>query len=643
MRLLRTSYTAIQRRMMFDPLPVGRCILGTGSRRRLLILLHDASMVGLAWFGAFWMRFNLDTIPPPYWQQALTWLPLVVVWHIVTLSLCRVPRGQWRFTSMPDAIRLIQGVVLAVGLSIISIALLTRLSDLPRSVFILHSLLAVGLLATPRLIYRRWWMSPHSAPTQRVLIIGAGQTGERLVRELLQTGCYRPVAFLDDDPAKRGTDVHGIRVVGTTRRLRRMAERAAIDLVLIAIPTIARDALHRLITECSQLELPIRIVPRLHDLLANNTLLPTLREVAIEDLLGREPVSLDWAMIRSHLHGQRVLITGGGGSIGAELCRQVAALNPSALIILERHEFNLYRIDSELRQRWPHLPLHSVLADICDPAALQHFFTRLRPDIVFHAAAYKHVPLLEPQVREAVRNNLLGTIQVASAALRTQCHSMVLISTDKAVHPCNVMGLSKRLAELYCQHLDTPTTRFITVRFGNVLDSTGSVVPLFRQQIACGGPVTVTHPEVTRYFMTISEACQLILQAAALGEQGDIYVLDMGKPISIVQLAEQLIRLSGKQPGRDIAIQFTGLRPGEKLHEALFYEDEQPVTTPYPKLRLARRNRLDALRYQQFLSQVELACQHYDETRLMALLATWSAAIQPETSAQTSVEREVAE
>jgi FlaA1/EpsC-like NDP-sugar epimerase len=366
---------------------------------------------------------------------------------------------------------------------------------------------------------------------------------------------------------------------------------------------------------------PFRTLPKLHDLVTGEVNISELREVQIDDLLGREAVSLDWQGITEGLEGKTILITGGGGSIGSELCRQIAKLKPARLVIFERSEFNLYSIELELRRDYPDLDLQAQLGDICDEVAVAHVFARHHPQYVFHAAAYKHVPMLQKQARESVRNNVLGTRTLALAADNNGCDVFVMISTDKAVNPTNYMGASKRIAEIFCQGLnERSATSFITVRFGNVLGSAGSVVPLFRKQIASGGPVTVTHPDVTRYFMTTSEACQLILQASVMGRGGEIYVLDMGEPVKIYYLAEQMIRLSGKKPGEDIEIVCTGLRPGEKLYEELFHPEEQLTDTVHNKILLANSRRINWDFLLAKFAELESASKDYDETHLSKLI-----------------------
>jgi len=593
-------------------------------RSRTGAFIHDLMMVPVAWFGAFWLRFNLETIPDLYLFKALTLFPLILLVHATMFWYFGLYRGVWRFASMPDFIRIAKAVAVASVISIVLVFWLTRMAEVPRSVFILHGLLLAPLLGTPRFCYR--WVKDHKAYDQsraRVLIVGAGSAGEALARDLMLNADYVPVAFVDDNPNKLGKELRGLRVAARTRKISRVVARYRIDQIFIAIPSASAETMQRIVSACEASNKPFRTLPPLQDLLSGRVTAQALREVSIEDLLGREPVSLDWDSIRRGLGNHAVFISGGGGSIGSELCRQVARLNPSELIILERNEFNLYQIDLDLRSRYPQLSLYGYLGDICDSALVDQLLQRHRPALVFHAAAYKHVPLLENQVREAVHNNVFGTVQLAEAAIRQGCKKFVLISTDKAVKPTSIMGASKRLAEMVCQDFNNRSdTRFVTVRFGNVLGSAGSVVPLFRSQIAAGGPVTVTHPEVTRYFMTIQEASQLILQAGAVGEGGEVFVLDMGKPINIHYLAEQMILLSDKMPGQDIAIQFIGLRPGEKLHEELFYAEEDIQYTRYPKLLLAQ-TQVEWPFLREALETMRQSCDTFTEDQARRLIQEW--------------------
>jgi FlaA1/EpsC-like NDP-sugar epimerase len=456
-----------------------------------------------------------------------------------------------------------------------------------------------------------------------VLIVGAGRAGEMLVRDLLRTKeeLYQPIGFVDDNRAKQGREIQGVRVLGACDEIIDFADRLDINLIVLAVPSVDSANMRRLVGLCEKTGVPFRTVPPLENLMSGQVNISQLREVLIDDLLGREPVSLDWKAIGQELKGKRVLVTGAGGSIGSELCRQIGRLKPAHLILLDSSEFNLYSIENELRKSFPELCITRWLNDVADQVAVERIFRHSGPQILFHAAAYKHVPMLEDQIREAASNNILGTRGLAEAADRFGCETFVMISTDKAVNPANVMGTSKRAAEIYCQNLNQRSaTRFVTVRFGNVLGSAGSVVPLFRQQIESGGPLTVTHREITRYFMTIQEACQLILQASVMGEGGEIFVLDMGEPIKISYLAEEMIRLSGKVPGEDIDIIYTGLRPGEKLFEELFHEKEALQSTAHEKILLARYREFEWKRLNDVLDEIKLACAGYDEEKIQSLM-----------------------
>ena len=594
-------------------------------RSRLAAFVHDVFMIPVAWFVAYWLRFNLGPVPEIYLIQAVSMIPLVILVQGTTFWYFGLYRGVWRFASIPDLVRIIKAIVVGVSLSAIGIFFLTRMQDVPRSIFPLYALLLVLLLGGSRMLYR--WIKERQlyvSAERKALIVGAGRAGEMLVRDILrdQGYGYQPVGFVDDAPRKLGMEVHGVRVVGSTSDIPRLARDLDIDLILIAIPSATSKDMRGIVSACEEVSVPMRTLPRFQDLVIGRSVVNELREIFIEDLLGREPVSLDWDQIREGVAGKTVLVTGGGGSIGSELCRQIARLEPGALVIFDNGEFNLYSVEMELSVKHPDLLLRAELGDVCDPPCVARVFAEHRPDIVFHAAAYKHVPMLEAKAREAVRNNVLGTRNVALAAIDQGADAFVLISTDKAVNPTNVMGASKRVAEIYCQNIDrrSPSTRFITVRFGNVLDSAGSVVPLFRAQIADGGPVTVTHPEVKRYFMTIPEACQLIMEAAAVGDGGEVFVLDMGEPIKISYLAEQMVRLAGKTPGTDVEIAYTGLRPGEKLFEELFHPSEALTQTNHEKLLLARFREVDWASLEANLGKLQDACDTYDESSVRALL-----------------------
>lgn len=592
-------------------------------RNPSVAFLHDLLMIPLAWFGAYWLRFNLGTIPAEFLTPAINWLPVIVAVQAGAFVYFQLYRGHWRFASIPDLIRIVKAAVVGSLVILLAIFIVTRLYLVPRSVFPLYTVLLIGLLGFPRLVYR--WLKDrrlYIGEGKRVLIVGAGRAGDMLVRDMFRdpSRALVPVGFADDKARKVGMDIQGVRVLGTTDSIPALVDRYEIDLIILALPSAQSNNMQRIVGLCEQAGVPFRTLPRVQDLVEGRVAIDALRDVGIDDLLGREPVTLDWDSIRRELCGKRVLITGGGGSIGSELCRQIARIGPESLVLLEQCEFNLFEIERELRKHHPQLALEACLGDVTDAVFVDQVMARYRPQVIFHAAAYKHVPMLEHQVRQAARNNVVGTRVLALAANRYAVEAFVMISTDKAVNPANVMGASKRVAEIFCQNLDRQSqTRFITVRFGNVLGSAGSVVPLFREQLRAGGPLTVTHPEMIRYFMTIPEACQLILQAGAMGRGGEIFVLDMGEPVKITYLAEQMIRLAGREPGKDIEIVYTGLRPGEKLFEELFHEKELSGTA-HQKILLAQARPVDWEHLQQRMQRLEDACNAYDEPAIMALI-----------------------
>ncbi len=603
---------------------------------RVAVVLHDLAMVWMAWTLTNWIRFSLlpDPVPVPWWS-----LEVAVVLAAQSLALwwTGLYRGLWRFASLPDLWNIARACVMGALLVALGLFVLNRLEGVPRSVLLLYPAVLAVLLGAPRWLYRYWKDSRtdsiQRSPSRRVLVIGAGRAGETLVRELRRDGLYLAVGLVDDDRALRGAKVQGVPVLGEMHRLSEIAREVAAEMLLIAMPTASNQEMQRVVELCEDTGLPFRTVPRLQDVVDGRLSFNQLKEVAIEDLLGREPILLDWTAIRTGLAGRRVLVTGGGGSIGGELSRQIARLNPSELLIIDLSEFNLYQVEARLRSEFPELVLHVRLGDVGDLAAMQHLFTVHRPQVVFHAAAYKHVPMLQHQLREAARNNVLGTRTLGGVAAAHQVETFVLISTDKAVNAGNVMGASKRLAELYCQaSAGRSTTRFITVRFGNVLDSAGSVVPLFRRQLAEGGPITVTDPEVSRYFMTIPEACQLIMQSAVMGLGGEIFVLDMGEPVKIRYLAEQMIRLAGKIPGRDVEIVYTGLREGEKLYEELFHAHETYNRTDHAKIYLATSPAIDHAQLNRSLDTLAEAVRQFDETTIKHQLSLWA---EPERDLET--------
>jgi len=594
---------------------------------RAAVITHDLVMVAASWLAAAWIINQggisgiIESLP------LFTELFLVLLVQGLVLWATGLYKGLWRFASFPDLWNIARAATFGTILIIAALTVFygAEIRQVLGSVLVYPGILFLAL-GIPRMCYRFWKDSRlpdhgEGAATERALILGAGRSGALLERELRHRGAFDVVGFLDDDQRLRGAQVHGVPVLGTIDQLPRVCREVGANLAIIAMPSATNQQMQQVVEICEKSAIEFRTLPTLNDLGNKATRIDDLKRVAIDDLLGREPVSLVWDSIREGLSGKRVMITGGGGSIGSELCRQIARLNPVELIVVDNSEYALYRIDHELHSEFQDLIFHSVLGDICDSATVEKVVGEYKPDMIFHAAAYKHLPILQTQIREAFRNNVLGTMRLAEAAERHEVGTFMLISTDKAVNPANIMGATKRVAELYCQNMNERSrTRYITVRFGNVLNSNGSVVPLFKEQIAKGGPVTVTHPEISRYFMTISEASQLITQAAVLGSGGEIYVLDMGEPVKITYLAEQLIRLSGKEPGRDIQIVYTGLRPGEKLFEELFHELEPYEQTMHEKIYLAHPRQGNWENLSSDLREAELAVRRYDTGKIKRIL-----------------------
>jgi FlaA1/EpsC-like NDP-sugar epimerase len=590
----------------------------------MAIILHDLMMVWVCWMGLHLFRYSFvsDAAARPGWS-----FEIVLILAVQGVIFWRVGlyRGVWRFASIPDLINIVKASLFGF-LAILPVLFFVfdRADQVPRTVMLLYPVVLSALLGMPRLLYRAWkdqGLVRTDKAALRVLILGAGRAGEALVRDLRRAGAYQPVGFVDDAIKLRGSHLQGIPVLGTIDELQRIAPETAARLLVIAMPSLDATEMQRIVVACERTGLPFRTVPRLDDLLEGRSLPGELKEVAIEDLLGRQPVTPDWKAIRSWLGGRNVLVTGAGGSIGAELCRQCARHGARTITLIEIDELALATTESEFRRDFPHVQCLPVLGDCGDPAVIRHALALSAPEAVFHAAAYKQVPVLEGQMREAIRNNVLATDVVAEASLKANVGTFVLISTDKAVDPVNVLGATKRLAEMVCQSKTRQRgTHFTIVRFGNVLDSAGSVVPLFRHQIRSGGPVTVTDPDVTRYFMTIPEACQLIMQSAAMGSMQAIYTLDMGEPVSIRLLAEQMIRLAGKEPGKDVAVVYTGLRAGEKLHETLFHADERYRPTAHPKILQAEARDVVDAHIGGICSRMKEAVAAYDLDTLRTLL-----------------------
>jgi FlaA1/EpsC-like NDP-sugar epimerase len=592
-------------------------------KSRFIVFAHDVCMIPLAWLGAYWLRFNLGEIPQIHLKTAIAILPLLLLVQIVAYLIFGLYRGVWRFASLPDLLRIIKAVLLGVFLISMLLFLSASLASIPRSVLPLYALLLISFLGGPRFFYR---LSKYGREKEglRVLIVGAGQAGESIARDLnRQEGKqkYQPICFVDDRKSKNGQEIQGIRVIGKTKDIPMLAKRHAIEMIIIAMPSANSKEMRRIVKYCKDSKVAFRTLPGLNDLTSGSVKIEALREVSLADLLGRDPISLDWENIHRAIDNKTILVSGGGGSIGAEVCRQIAQLAPKKLIVVEQNEFNLYTLNLEMDRKFPDIHFVGYLTDICDQGVIKSIMKKNHIDIVFHAAAYKHVPMLEQQVQSAVKNNILGTKILADEAIAAKIEKFILISTDKAVNPTNIMGATKRAAEIFCQnYCQNAQTKFITVRFGNVLGSAGSVVPLFKQQIKSGGPLTVTHPDISRFFMTIPEATQLILQAAAMGNGGEIFVLDMGEPVKISYLAEQLIMLSGLVPGEDIDIVYTGLRPGEKLHEELFHTAENLIKTTHEKILKASYREKNWHELNQILESIFQIVENDDEAALKKML-----------------------
>ncbi len=570
-------------------------------RKPLIILAHTAAFA-LSLLLSFLLIKNMQLSRDWLAEQYPILLLYVVFVKLIIFGLFKQYRGWWRYVSITDLFEIVRASLVSTVIIFFSyflftfvdvlrrLPLLKPLSDTSQGVIVADMLGTILILAGMRMairLYHEEFRTVESSRIKRLIIIGAGNAGEALLREIhrMSVAEYTVTGFIDDDPAKRGLIIHGIPVLGKVEQLPKVCEDHNIDEVAIAIPSATHKQLRRVIQVCEGTKIRFRTVPSITDIATGRLKVSQIRDVDINDLLGRAAVQLDLNLIEDFLRNKVILITGAGGSIGSEMCRQVCNFEPSLLLLVEQAENPLFLIERELRKTFPNVKMQAIICDITDKIRVDQLFEQYKPNVVIHAAAHKHVPLMETNPGESIKNNVVGSRTIADAADKYDSENFVMISTDKAVNPTSLMGSSKRIAELYIQDLNrTSETHFVTVRFGNVLGSNGSVVPIFKKQIANGGPVTVTHPEMKRYFMTIPEASQLVLQASAMGKGGEIFVLDMGEPVKIVDLARELITLSGFKPGEDIEIQFTGARPGEKLFEELSIEGEDMVPTRHPKI-----------------------------------------------------------
>lgn len=580
------------------------------NRERLVLIFLDVLIINLTIWLSFMIRFE-GRIPHSYQNQWLYFAVLINTIRIISFYLFGLYNSLWSYSSLPEMIQIIKAVTVSSLLIILTDRVILT-PTIPLSVHYISLMINILLIGGSRFAIRLRQeilsnIDNRKKKKRRVLVIGAGQAGALIIREMQQQPIpYLPVAILDDNYRKLRHYLHGVPVVGEVAALPNAVKEYDIDEILVAIPSASKERLREIVAIAQESGLPVRIIPGLLDTSDERITMDKVREVQIEDLLGRKPVKLQLDEIAGYLKGERVLVTGAGGSIGSELCRQVARFEPESLLLLGRGENSIYEIDRELNESYPSLHKIPIIADIRDRARLTQIFSEYRPTVVFHAAAHKHVPLMESAPDEAVKNNVFGTKNVAELADAYGVKRFVMISTDKAVNPTSVMGATKRVAEMVIQMLaEKSKTKFCAVRFGNVLGSRGSVIPLFKHQIAKGGPVTVTHPEMVRYFMTIPEAVSLVIQAGAMGEKGELFILDMGEPVKIVDLARDLIRLSGLVPGKDIQIEFTGIRPGEKLYEEILTAEEGANTTRHERIYVGKPDEFDPEHLRKDLTYLE--------------------------------------
>jgi len=609
-------------------------------RRPLIVLAHIVAFAASLLFSfllANNMRFIPDLSKPlvESWpvQQYPVLLVFFVIIKLVVFGFFKQYRGWWRYVGISDLTGILRAslistfIIVTLWFALLNTTSIRRelqqVTEIPQSIFLLDMFGTVLLLAGLRMVIRLYYeefRTVEGGRLKRFLIVGAGDAGEALLREIdrMSVAQYDVIGFIDDDPAKQRTNIHGIPVLGTVEQLPLVCQEHNIEEIAIAMPSASHRELRRVIQVCEGTKIRFRTVPSLSDIASGKFRVSQIRDVDINDLLGREAVQLDLDSIEAFAKDKTILVTGAGGSIGSEMCRQLCNFNPRRLLLVEQAENPLFYIERELNKQFSNVNIQAIICNITDRTRVEEIFQRYKPQVVIHAAAHKHVPLMELNPGEAIKNNVVGTQNVADAADKFGTTNFVMISTDKAVNPTSIMGSSKRIAEMYIQDLSkTSKTYFVTVRFGNVLGSDGSVVPIFKRQIAEGGPVTVTHPQMKRYFMTIPEASQLVLQAATMGKGGEIFVLDMGEPVKIVDLARELITLSGFRPGEDIEITFTNPRPGEKLFEELSIKGEDMQPTRHPKIAIWKNITIDRQRLRAGISELIRAAQTQEHNQIV--------------------------
>lgn len=594
--------------------------------RRFFVVAIHFLFLGLAYTFAFLIRFD-GSLPPEFRPVFFQALPLLVVTKLLTLYFFDLFRGLWRYVGIADILRILKASVVATVLFILANVFIRQGASFPRSIylidFMLFFALVVGSRLLTRLVKERYRGSSLPNNKMNVLIVGAGETGVLVLKQYLgNPSAGKVVGFIDDDKKKHHESILGIRILGGSLDIARIVREQDVGEILLAMPSAKGEQIRSVLSCCEATGVRIKTVPALEKII-DGTLEIKPRQVRLDDLLGREPVTIDKAHVEDYIKNKRVLVTGAGGSIGSELCRQILLYHPQTILLLDHNENDVYFLELELRPRFPGVDFKAIIGDIQDVGLLRHIFRAHKPEVIFHAAAHKHVPLMEQNPIAAVKNNVLGTRNLLYAATHYGAERFVLISTDKAVNPTSIMGATKRMAEMILQSKAGRTpTRLMAVRFGNVIGSAGSVVPLFKKQIENGGPVTVTHPEVTRYFMSIPEAASLVLQAGALGKGGEIFILDMGEPIKIADLAKTLITLSGLVPGKDISIQFTGLRAGEKLYEELLHDAEHDKVTRHNKIYISKPEKFEPARLRSFVRQMHHFIKLANEQKVVELLTS---------------------
>ena len=594
--------------------------------RSFFAFAHDMAVAAIAWCLAFLLRFNFE-VPPEHFTLMVQTFFIVLPLQAISFLSSGLYRGTWRFASVPDLKRIFLAVIISTFVLLALLFMISTSSRVPRSVLILNPILLMLMMGGSRFVYRvireHQLYGGYLKKGEPVIILGSGETAISLVKDLAQSSEWRVAGLLDDNELMHGREILGIKVLGTIANLQQIANRFNLSRVIIAMPSALHQERRRALDLASQIGLEVLTVPAIDDLISGRFNVSQIRRVDVEDLLGRDIVDLDNSGLKQLIQGQAVFVSGAGGSIGSELCRQIIKFNPNYLICFDISEYALYQLEQELSVQDLSVKLVYLIGDVKHESRLNKLFTQYKPRLVFHAAAYKHVPLMETDnVSEAFNNNVLGTYTLAKACKKAKVDKFVLVSTDKAVNPTNVMGASKRLAEMVCQGLqDKNGTLFVIVRFGNVLGSSGSVIPKFREQIKAGGPITVTHPEITRYFMSIPEAAKLVMQAGLMGKGGEIFVMDMGEPVRIVDLAKDMIKLSGFHED-DIKIEFSGLRPGEKLYEELLADDEKTLPTSHKKLLIASARAVDAAWVNSLLQWISTSHEK-DEQVVKKELETW--------------------